>query len=130
MLKKIVLGGLFVAFAAVLIAGALNRTAARSVQMSGHQLGQTIRDDAERSGRNGPGSICSDSEATGQVNVTEWQAVTGTVSGTDASRLEVTLDDGSLIEVGGRAADVGWTRARLGQFHTSLVPGFNTSLAE
>ena len=103
MWKKIVLSGLFVAFATVLIAGALNRTASRSAQVSGAQLGQTMQDGAERGERNGADSIRSNAGATGQVNVTEWQTATGTVSNTDASRLEITLNDGSLIEVGGRA---------------------------
>ncbi len=97
MLKKIILGGLFLALVGVLVAGALNRTAARSAETSGNQHGQTPAV-AARGGRNG-NTVATTREAA----VAESQTVSGVVSSVDASRLEVTLSDGRLIEVGGRA---------------------------
>lgn len=104
MLKKIIWGGLLVALVGVLVLGGINRTVARSTETSSNQHGQAAQDVvADRSGRNGTGGNQGRAEAVGEANVTEWQTVVGTVSSVDASRLEVTLNDGSSVEVGGRA---------------------------
>jgi len=104
MLKKIIIGGLLIALIGVLVAGGINRTAARSGETSSNQHGQTTHDVvAQRGGRNDTGGNQSSAEAVGEANVTEWQTVVGTVSSVEASRLEVTLNDGSSVEVGGRA---------------------------
>ncbi len=97
MLKKIIWGGLLIALVGVLVAGALNRTAARSTETSGSQHDQTQAVTA-RGGRTD-----SNVATTGEATVVELQTVSGVVSRVDASRLEVTLSDGRLIEVGGRA---------------------------
>lgn len=97
MLKKIIWGGLLIALVGVLVAGALNRTAARSTETSGNQHDQT-QAVAARGGRTD-----SSVATTGEAAAVELQTVSGVVSSVDASRLEVTLSDGRLIEVGGRA---------------------------
>ncbi len=97
MLKKIILSGLLIVLVGVLVAGAINRTAARSTETSGNQHGQTQAVTA-RGGRNG-----NTVATTGEATVVELQTVSGIVSSVDASRLEVTLSDDRLIEVGGRA---------------------------
>lgn len=104
MLKKIILGGLLVALIGVLVVGAINRTAARSGETGSNQHGQTTQDVvAERGGRNDAGGNQDRSETVGEANATEWQTVSGIVASVDASHLEITLNDGSGVEVGGRA---------------------------
>ena len=92
MLKKIIWGGLLIALVGVLVAGALNRTAARSTESNGsqHDQAQAV---AARGGRN-DNAVAA---------VVELQTLSGVVSSVDVSRLEVALTDGRLIEVGGRA---------------------------
>lgn len=92
MLKKIIWGGLLIALVGVLVAGALNRTAARSTESNGSQHDQAQAVAAR--GRRNDNAVAA---------VVELQTLSGVVSSVDASRLEVTLSDGRLIEVGGRA---------------------------
>ena len=103
MLKKIILGGLLLALVGVLVVGGINRTAARGDETSSNQHGQTTQSVAQRGGRNGSGGNQGSVAAAGEANATEWQTVIGTVFSVDASHLEVTLNDGSSVEVGGRA---------------------------
>jgi hypothetical protein len=122
MLKKIMLGGLLVALVGVLVAGGINRAAARGGETNSIQHGQTTQSVAQRGGRNGLGGNQNSSEA----NATEWQAVLGTVSSVDASHLEIALSDGSSIEIGGRA----WQLAVAQNFNANVgasvtLHGFN-----
>ena len=103
MLKKIIIGGLLIALIGVLVVGGINRTAARGDETSSNQHGQTTQSVAQRGGRNGSGGNQGNVEAADEANTTEWQTVFGTVFSVDASHLEVTLNDGSSVEVGGRA---------------------------
>jgi hypothetical protein len=104
MLKKIILGGLLIALIGVLVVGGINRTAARSTDTGSTQHGQTTHDVvAQRGGRNSTGGNQGSAEAVGEASVTEWQTVSGSVSSVDASHLEIVLNDGSSVEVGGRA---------------------------
>jgi hypothetical protein len=103
MLKKIILGGLLIALIGILVVGAVNRTAARSGEISSTQHGQTTQAVEQRGGRNGAGGNQGNVEAVGEASVIEWQTVSGTISNVDASYAEIMLSDGRTVEVGGRA---------------------------
>ncbi len=95
MVKKILLGGALAALIGLLVVGAINRTAARGSETEGAQPhGQSAATD---SAARGNGQRAAQSEA---VN---WQVISGTITYADASRVEVILNDGRLLEVGGRA---------------------------
>ncbi len=135
MLKKIVLGTLFVGLVAVLVIGAANRTSARAESDSevdhsvvtteaskgqedgGRGLGdgdQGLGDGDQGLGVGGQGDGRGRDEAglaqTGAV--TGWVAVDGTVTDVNGEEIIVETADGQTVSVGGRS----WSYAQEQQF--------------
>jgi hypothetical protein len=117
MLKKIVLGTLFVALIGVLVAGAVVRTMDRTVRVaeaqgSGHGRNNDEASEYKVSGsgqvRGGYGGqgregAPGDQTGTGQANVEGWLTLQGAIVSVDANRLVVQMDSGEQVTVENRA---------------------------
>lgn len=126
MLKKIVLGTLFIGLVAVLVIGAANRTSARASEadhtaaptesLSGQEGGQGLGirgQGSEVRGRGlGAGGQGSGADVAQAEEVTEWTTVDGTVTGVTGDEIVIGTADGQEIAVGGRP----WSYAQEQQF--------------
>jgi hypothetical protein len=119
MIKRVMLWVALTGFVGVLAAGAINRTAARSEagEGTGGVRGQNGRSTAEvqadviggagqtqgrGAGQGGRGAR----EAEAQAAPAEWLALRGSVAAVDEQALVISLADGSVVEVAGRAWDL------------------------
>lgn len=119
MIKRVMLWFALTGFVGVLAAGAINRTAARSEagEGAGGVRGQNGRSTAEvqadviggagqtqgrGAGQGGRGA----GEAEAQAAPAEWLALRGSVAAVDEQALVISLADGSVMEVAGRAWDL------------------------
>ncbi len=133
MLKKVVLGTLFIGLVAVLVIGAVNRTSARAESNSevDHSAvtteasnGQGLGDGDQGLGVRGQGYEGQGSEGQGYGRgrdeaglaladaVTGWVMVDGTVTEFTGEEIVVETEDGQTVSVGGRP----WSYAQEQQF--------------
>ena len=121
MLKKIVLGTLFVGLVAVLVIGAANRTSARaesdsevdhSVVTTEASKGLGVGDQGLGVGGQGDGRGRDEAGLAQAGAVTGWVAVDGTVTDVTGEEIIVETADGQAVSVGGRP----WAYAQEQQF--------------
>jgi hypothetical protein len=113
MLKKIVLGTLFVGLVAVLVIGAANRTSARASEADD---AATASESSSGQGSRGQGSGVrgqgSGSDVAQAEEVVAWVTVDGAVTGVTDNEIVIDTADGQQVAVGGRP----WSYAQEQQF--------------
>jgi len=132
MLKKIVLGTLFLGLVAVLFVGGAIRTldkASEPDQSNGQGNGQTLTGTDDRSDQESedddrqPGNNISGSgqAGEGQDRVDAWLEFAGTVTEASAHELAIELDTGETVSVTGRA----WQFAQQNEFTATAGDSVN-----
>ena len=114
MLKKIVLGTLFVGLIGALVIGAVNRTSARSESSSEADRATvtTTGSNGQSNRGQGLGRSTDQGSVVEPIEVTEWVTASGTVTHVTTDEIAIQTADGQEVTVDGRP----WSYAQEQQF--------------